>query len=351
MSDRKVALVIGATGIVGGNMVRYLDTKEEWRVVGLSRRRPYYDSTATFISVDLGDAAECRARLAGLDRVTHVFFAGYTDRPTWAGQDAPNLALLANPMEVIEPVATGLEHVCSLQGTKAYGSHLGPFRSPARESDPRHMPPNFYYSQQDYLIEKSKGKNWSWSCVRPHAVCGYAVGIPMNLVSCIAVYAAISKELGLPLRFPGSEVTYRSMYMATEAGLLARAMEWAATTPACAGRVFNVVNGDHVRFEHMWPKFADFFDMEAGPPQRIDLSLMMADKAPLWDEIVRRHDLVPNAYEDMAHWPFAQYIFNNEWDMMSDSTKCREFGFLDFVDTERMFLDLFAELRANRIIP
>ena len=351
MSDRKVALVIGATGIVGGNMVRYLDTKEEWRVVGLSRRRPYYDSTATFISVDLGDAAECRARLAGLDRVTHVFFAGYTDRPTWSGQDAPNLALLANPMEVIEPVATGLEHVCSLQGTKAYGSHLGPFRSPAKESDPRHMPPNFYYSQQDYLIEKSKGKYWSWSCVRPHAVCGYAVGIPMNLVSCIAVYAAISKELGLPLRFPGSEVTYRSMYMATEAGLLARAMEWAATTPACAGRVFNVVNGDHVRFEHMWPKFADFFDMEAGPPQRIDLSLMMADKAPLWDEIVRRHDLVPNAYEDMAHWPFAQYIFNNEWDMMSDSTKCREFGFLDFVDTERMFLDLFAELRTNRIIP
>jgi hypothetical protein len=37
---------------------------------------------------------------------------------------------------------------------------------------------------------------------RPEAVCGYAVGNPMNLLMVISVYAAISKELGLPLRFP-----------------------------------------------------------------------------------------------------------------------------------------------------
>ena len=106
MPDQKVALVIGATGIVGGNTIRHLDAKDDWQVVGLSRRRPYYESTATFISVDLGDAAECRAKLAGLDRVTHVFFAGYTDQPSWAEQDAPNLALRINPREVIEPIAT-----------------------------------------------------------------------------------------------------------------------------------------------------------------------------------------------------------------------------------------------------
>ena len=351
MPDQKVALVIGATGIVGGNMIRHLDDNDAWRVVGLSRRQPYYDSKATFISVDLGDPADCRAKLSGLRQVTHVFFAGYTDRPTWAEQDAPNLALLANPIEVIEPIAAELQHVCLIQGTKAYGSHLGAFKSPAKESDPRHMPPNFYYSQQDYLIETSMDKDWSWSCMRPHAVCGYAVGIPMNLVSCIAVYATISKELGLPLRFPGSPITYRGMYMATEAGLLSQAMEWAATTPECADQAFNVVNGDYVRFQNMWPKFAEFFDMDLGPLQNIDLPVMMAGKAPLWDEIVGKYDLVPNAYENMAHWPFAQYIFNNEWDMMSDATKCRKFGFLEFVDTEQMFLDQFAELRANRIIP
>ena len=159
----------------------------------------------------------------------------------------------------------------------------------------------------------------------------------MNLVSCIAVYATISKELGLPLRFPGSPITYSAIYMATEAGLMARAMEWAATTPACANEVFNIVNGDYVRFQNMWPKFADFFDMEMGPLQRINLPLMMADKQPMWDKIVKKYNLEPNPLKDIAHWPFAEYIFNNEWDMMSDNTKCRKHGFLEFVDTEQMF--------------
>ncbi len=351
MADKKFALVIGATGIVGGNMVKHLDTRDGWKVIGLSRRQPYYESNGEFISVDLSSPDECQSKLAELGHITHVFFAGYTDRPTWAEQDAPNLALLANPMNIIEPIAQNLQHICLLQGTKAYGSQLGPFKSPAKESDPRHMPPNFYFSQQDYLVRLATGKNWSWSCVRPHAVCGYAVGIPMNLVSCIAVYATISKELGLPLRFPGSPTTYSALYMATEANLLSRAMEWAATTPACANQAFNVINGDYVRFENMWPKFAEFFEMDTAPLQRIDLPLMMADKAPIWDQIVKKYDLVPNAYEDMAHWPFAQYIFNNEWDMISDMMKCRTYGFMDSVDTEKMFLDQFAELRANRIIP
>jgi nucleoside-diphosphate-sugar epimerase len=351
MPQKNVALVIGATGIVGGSMIRHLDSSADWEVIGLSRRRPYYPTRAAHIAVDLENPADCAEKLGGLDRVTHVFFAGYADRPGWAAQDRPNLALLANPLDVVETIAPGLRHVCLLQGTKAYGSHLGPFRTPARERDARHMPPNFYYSQQDYLIRKSEGKPWTWSCARPHAVCGYAVGIPMNLLSCIAVYATISKELGLPLRFPGSPVTYRAMYMATEAGLLARAMEWMATTPECANEAFNVTNGDFVRFEHMWPRFSEFFDMPSGPVQRIDLPVMMADKGEIWDAVVRRHDLVPNAFADMAHWPFAQYIFTNEWDMMSDTTKCRQFGFHEYVDTEQMFIDQFAALRANRVIP
>jgi hypothetical protein len=39
----------------------------------------------------------------------------------------------------------------------------------------------------------------------------------MNLISVIAVYAAISRELGLPLRFPGPESVYRALYQVTSA--------------------------------------------------------------------------------------------------------------------------------------
>ena len=44
-----------------------------------------------------------------------------------------------------------LRRVVLVTGTKYYGSHLGPFKTPARESDPRHMPPNYYFDQIDWL--------------------------------------------------------------------------------------------------------------------------------------------------------------------------------------------------------
>ena len=96
-----------------------------------------------------------------------------------------------------------LRKVVLIEGAKFYGAHLGPYkRPPARETDPRHMPPNFYYNQEDYLIQRSEGKGWSWTALRPSSICGVAVGNPMNMATVIAVYAALCKEMKLPLRFP-----------------------------------------------------------------------------------------------------------------------------------------------------
>ena len=38
-------------------------------------------------------------------------------------------------------------------------------------------------------------------------------------------------------------------------------------------------------------------------------------------------------------------------DIISSMTKARRYGFHEVVDTEEMFLRIFSELRANRIIP
>ena len=56
---------------------------------------------------------------------------------------------------------------------------------------------------------------------RPEGVIGYGVGNPMNLLMVIAVYASICRELGQPLRFPGSVAAYDAMYQVTDAELLA----------------------------------------------------------------------------------------------------------------------------------
>ena len=72
-----------------------------------------------------------------------------------------------------------------------------------RETDPRHMPPDYYFDQIDWLTAYQKGKAWDWVELRPQTLCGYAPGTAMSILPAIAVYASIAKELGLPLRFPG----------------------------------------------------------------------------------------------------------------------------------------------------
>jgi hypothetical protein len=111
------------------------------------------------------------------------------------------------------------------------------------------------------------------------------------------------------------------------------------------------VNGDCVRWQHLWPKFAEYFDMELGPVREISLTRMMADKEALWNEVVRKNDLVPNPWNRVADWAYADYAFAPHWDIILDTTKLRKFGFHDFVDTEEMFFRLFDEFRGIRFIP
>jgi hypothetical protein len=38
----------------------------------------------------------------------------------------------------------------------------GPDKTPAQETDPRHMPPNFSSDQEDFLSRRQQGKSWAW---------------------------------------------------------------------------------------------------------------------------------------------------------------------------------------------
>ena len=200
--QRKV-LVAGAQGVIGRAAATRLAARPDTQVLGLSRRTEPSIPNVEAVSVDLLDPGQVRDRLGGIRDVTHIVFGAYIEKQTAAEKSTVNVAILRNLLDVVEETAPGLRHVTFYQGGKAYGADLGPFKTPAREDDPRLMPPNFYYDQENLLRERQKGKDWSFTALRPEAVCGFAVGNPMNLLTVIAVYAAISKELGIPLRFPG----------------------------------------------------------------------------------------------------------------------------------------------------
>ncbi|MDO3411560.1 SDR family oxidoreductase [Saccharibacillus sp. CPCC 101409] len=344
-------MVIGANGVIGRNLVDHLAGLPDWDVIGVSRRGGESSERVRYVPADLLDAAAARRALGGLSEVTHIFYAAYQDRPTWAELVEPNLNMLVNTVDVVEPAARNLRHISLMQGYKVYGAHLGPFKTPAKESDANHMPPEFNIDQQQFLERRAQSGGWTWSALRPSVVCGFALGNPMNLAMVIAVYASISKELGIPLRFPGKPGAYHSLLEMTDAGLLARATVWAATEERCANQAFNIANGDLFRWSELWPKIAAYFGLEAAPPLPMPLSEAMRDKEPLWDGMVRRHGLEPNRYADVSSWTFGDFVFGWDYDFFADGSKARRLGFHEFVDTERMFFDIFDDFRRRGIIP
>ncbi|MDG3007562.1 SDR family oxidoreductase [Paludisphaera mucosa] len=344
----RVVVVAGAQGVIGRNAAVHFSKQAGTTVYGLSRR-PVDLPGVRGVAVDLLDPADARAKLGGLSDATHLVFAAYVEKATAAEKSAVNSALLENTLDGLEAAAPGLRHVTLYQGGKAYGADLGPFKTPAREDDPRLMPPNFYYDQEDIL--KRRREAWHYTVLRPEAVCGFALGNPMNLAMVIAVYATLSKELGLPLRFPGPLGAYRALYQVTSADVLARATDWAGTTPAAREEVYNITNGDSFRWEHLWPRIARMFDMETAPPVPLKLAEYMADKGPLWDAIGARYGLASIPYEQAAAWGFGDFIFHSEFDNITSTIKARRHGFHDCIDTEEMFLEFFDQLREARVIP
>ena len=87
-----------------------------------------------------------------------MFYAAYQERRPSPSRSPSTAAMLRNLVCGVEDAAPGLEHVSLIEGVKAYGCQFGPFKTPAKETDPRHMPPNFYYDQEDFLQDRAAGQ-------------------------------------------------------------------------------------------------------------------------------------------------------------------------------------------------
>jgi len=354
------ALVVGATGVIGRYIVERLLQEPTWEAVGLSRRALPARAGYTHLAVDLLDDTATAQALAQVSGITHVFFAGFAPAGGVAADYARNievnLKLLQSAVRHAQQTQRGLRRVVLVTGTKYYGVHLGPYKTPAKEDDPRHMPPNYYYDQIDWLLDfhqtcQGQGSTWDWVELRPQTLCGFAPGTAMSIIPVLAVYAALSKAQGLPLRFPGKAEAWRSIYQVTSSAHFAQAAWWAATTPSCANQAFNITNGDYFRWCNVWPRLAEVFDMPWAEPQTIALTQHMPTLRPLWERLVQTHRLTPVAWDDLVAWPFGDYVFGATWDVMSSTVKARQYGFDAVVDSEDMLVELLQQYRQNKIVP
>lgn len=349
---KKKALVVGASGVIGHAVVRELEGRADWSVTGISRRgAPGFMADVPWITADILDR-EALTQAPELRDVTHVFYAAYIPNADLAEEARTNGAMIETLLAALEAIKAPVERVVLYQGGKVYGLHLGPVRTPMRETDPRHMPPNFYYNQEDALYSASARGGWSYTIIRPDLVYGAIPGQPLNHAMAIAAYAAFCKEYDADFRFPGTEKAYCALVQATDADLLARVSLWAATEPRAANEIYNVSNGDTFRWENLWPWLGEKLGLAiSGPPMGIRLVNHMRDKGADWARLSRKYNLVEPDYEKAVGWAFGDFIFHTENDIVFDLIKLRQHGCAEVLRTDEALLATLRRLQDARIVP
>jgi hypothetical protein len=139
---RRTALVTGASGLAGGYVLAHLLEQGGWDIVTVSRRKPQIRGDYKYMAVDLLDPADCRAKLGPLTNISHLFYLAITERTDPAETTWANANMFFDLAKTVEAASPALEHVHLPQGTRWYENHLGPYKTPTKEDDPRRGSPS-----------------------------------------------------------------------------------------------------------------------------------------------------------------------------------------------------------------
>jgi len=362
----KKVVVAGATGLVGNAMLRHFGADSGAHgghdVIALSRREPRELYGARHVPIDLTSADDCRRAAPALRGATHLVYAALYEAPQlvdgWRDehQIKTNDLMLRNLMGVLEPVAPELRHVALLQGTKAYGVHVRPLTVPAREGrSEMYEQPNFYWAQENFLRELQKGKAWHWSILRPVLIIGLAMGGAMDLIPPLGVYAAMLREQGRRLDYPGGAAR---VSQAVDVDLLARAIAWSGEAETARNEAFNVTNGDVFTWENIWPAIADALNMQAGEPRPLSLAKEFPNWIEPWDALRRKHELVAPGLADFVGLSFQYADYSTRYGhtesgppSIVSTVKINRAGFTEMMDTEDMFRKWFRQAKEERLLP
>ncbi|KXH59137.1 hypothetical protein CSAL01_12915 [Colletotrichum salicis] len=329
--------------------------------------RRIWGSCATF-EVDLmAEAEDMAGELRGVE-ADYVFFAAYMQKDDEVEATRVNGDMLAAFCKALEinGCATKIKRFILVTGAKNYGVHLGRVKIPMEETDPwlpePPFPPNFYYRQQRILQDFARRNSVEWVVTYSSEVFGFAKGNFMNLASAIGIYAAVFKELGNELVFPGAEEFYSNVTMFTDAGLHAQFCNWAALEPKAANQVSNIVDGDAESWMDLWPKVARDFGLSVPADQFSRPAPLASEKAlqaqpPLsvaakaagleeevqqaWKAMAEKHGLDASAL-NMASWAFVGFAWGRDYNIVQSMSRARKLewtGYKDSWDNLKGILD------------
>jgi nucleoside-diphosphate-sugar epimerase len=366
MASNKI-LIVGASGLVGTAALKLFSGLPDWEVVGVSRRSPFVPlGRARHIPVDLLDEAQCRELFGTMDDVTHVAYCAVNEKEGdmiagWQdpAQAAKNMAMLRNVFDPLVAVAKDFRQISLVHGGKAYGAHLWDraMPTPFKETLPRIPHENFYYRHEDYIAAKQSGQDWAWTVFRAAMIAGDSIGSNMNSYLVLGVFAALSKEAGLPLPQPTGTSVVTDV---ADADLIADGLRWAATSPKARNEIFNITNGDIFRLHDAFPIVAETLKMELGPPQDFEIITELKKLLPLWPGVVRKYGL--RAPPDPSALFGESLEVGSSWTVriapadvvrygLKSTIKIRQAGFHGCMDTAEMVRKYMRRYQELGIIP
>ena len=133
--------------------------------------------------------------------MTDLVFAAYVEKPTMAETVEPNARMLKNTLDALAASNVPVQRVVLAGVPSPTASVSGRSMLPRRKQIPVSLRRSTTTNKKTFWPTGPLRTGASWTVLRPHLVMGPSLNSPMNLVTSLATYAAMSRELGLPLSF------------------------------------------------------------------------------------------------------------------------------------------------------
>lgn len=246
-SGKQTVLVTGATGFLGGYLVRRLTKK--YRVLALGRNREKGRQLeaygALFCPGDFTKKEECTPYFEGVDYVIH---AGALSTVWGKWEDFYRINVLGTELVAGMCLEKGIRRMVYLSSPSIYTGREDQYDI-REEQAPEKNELNFYIKSKimaEKVIRKWERKGLETVILRPRGLIG------IGDTSLVPRILGANAKTGIPLFREG-----RNLVDITSVENVALACELAMTAEGAAGRVFNITNGEPMAFGKILEQFLE----------------------------------------------------------------------------------------------